>query len=154
PSGWLRPRGMTILRPAEPAFVRLRMMEHCALLKIKDKKPVLAHPEAWVVPGVMACPGPIRQVGVLLPGPTLDAKGRLINRQGYDETTRNFLAREMIELAIPTYPQRECAIEAAGILGALVADFPFESEVDRSRWLCLLLAACCRHLIGRTPLGL
>jgi hypothetical protein len=152
---WERPAGMAVLRPAEPAFVRLRVTAHTLLIK-RDAKGEFkaAHPPPWLAPALLAVPGEIRAIDGLLPGPTLDPEGRLIREPGYDATTRWFLASGVPDLVVPDSPSLDEARAAADVLDALICDFPFASRADRSRWLCLLLAAVCRHLMSITPLGL
>ncbi len=153
-----RPAGLTVLRPASPWAVRERIVPRCFLYKIvagedgpEEKQ---CHPPEWLAPLVLERPGSIRQVEGILPGPTIDTEGRLINARGYDAESRWFLARDLPGLAIPESPGLAEARKAADMLGRLVEDFPFVSEADRARWLTLLLTACARHLIDRTPIGL
>ncbi len=152
------PTGSIVLRPAESAFVRLRITAHCVLMGTDRKgNPKQVNPPAWLAPAVDAAPGNIRPIAGVLPGPTLDHTGRLINTVGYDAPTRFFMGRACPALAMPDFPSLDDARGAAEVLTELVEDFPFadpEQRGELSRWLCLLLAACCRHLIDRTPLGL
>jgi hypothetical protein len=150
----VRPAGLVVLRPAEPAHVRIRISANVQL--VEDRKGAVrpAHAPAWLPAEVQACPGPVRAVEGILPGPTLDGDGRLIDRPGYDAATRWYLGRALPGLSLPERPGREEALAAAAVLRDLVQDFPWQHDSDLSRWLCLLLTACCRHLIDRTPLGL
>jgi hypothetical protein len=147
--------GMVVLQLAEPAYIRLRITNRCYLWKIgKEGEEKHVNPPSWLAHSVAQVPGPIRPIAGLLPGPTLDTDGRLINSVGYDAASRWFMGRCCPSLALPESPTLVEAIASANTLCELVSDFPFAEEADRSRWLCLLLTACCRHLIGRTPLGL
>src|SRR5262249_46518652 len=64
------------------------------------------------------------------------------------------LARALPGLEVPAAPTRHHVEAAVEVLRGLVRDFPWRADADFARWLCLLLTACCRHLIDRTPLGL
>src|SRR5262249_30000634 len=95
---WRRPAGLTLLRPAERAFVRLRITERCLLLAQGKKEVEHKNPPAWLVPAVQAEPGAVRPVEGLLPSPTIDTEVRLIEAPGYDPATRWFLARTLAGL--------------------------------------------------------
>jgi hypothetical protein len=159
-----RPEGLTVLTPAAPALVRCRITAGCRLMTLNKKdEPVQAHPPGWLVPGVEAVPGAIRQIDGLLLGPTLDPDGRLVNAPGYDAQTGLYLARHVPGLEVPAEPTLADAQGCERELRELVADFPWEAcgegegdggERNYTRWLCLLLTAVCRHFVDRTPLGL
>jgi hypothetical protein len=149
-----RPPGLVMLRPAPAAFVRTRITAACYLYRLGDDGQYQVNPPDWLAPQVLASPGAVRQLDGLLLGPTLDADGRLIEARGYDAATRLYLARPLAGLSLPERPGLPEARAAARTLAELVGDFPFATGGDRSRWLCLLLAACCRHLLDKSPLGL
>jgi hypothetical protein len=155
-----RPPRFISLRTAPPAFIRQSIASSCYLFKWSfDKKEddyikVQVHPPAWLPAAVQAKPGAIKVVDGILPGPSLDATGRLISQPGYNQETRWFLTRSMDDFDIFERVSLDEAKRSARILLDLVQDFPFLTFADRVRWLCLLLTACCRHLISRTPLGL
>lgn len=150
-----RPLKLATLAPASAALVRLCICEHCLLQKINEAEEIVqAHPPPWLVQGVMARPGPIPVIDGLLLGPTIGPDGRLINAPGYDAATRWFVARHLPGLALPDVASKQDAREAVAVIRGLVCDFPWASDADFARWLCLLLTACARHLSDKTPLGL
>jgi DNA polymerase-1 len=149
-----KPPGLTVFRAASPALVRNYISESCSLQTWRNNKLVGTHPPDWLPPQVLAVPGRIRTIRGLAQGPTLRPDGGLLNTQGYDAATGLYLARALPGLALPEHPTLADAQQAGRTLYDLVADFPWEQEADFARWLTLLLAAACRHLIDRTPLGM
>lgn len=150
-----RPAMLMTLRPAAPAYVRNRITQRCGLVKKgRDGGFYSANPPAWLAPAVLENPGDIRRVRGVLQGPTLDVEGRLICRPGYDEATGLYLSRGLDGLRLADRPSWDDAAAAAQTLLELVKQFPFRTSSDKSRWLALVLAAACRHLIATTPLGL
>lgn len=156
PSGAVvHPEGSVILKRAATALIRNRITQHCYLrIRSGEGKWRQVAPSNSLCDQVLACPGAIRHIDTVFQGPTIDHLGRLVNRAGYDAETRSFLAHPVVGLKLPESPTLDDARKAADVLSRLVIDFPFEEEGDRIRYLTLLLSACARHLIDRTPLGL
>jgi DNA polymerase-1 len=149
-----KPPGLTVFRAASPALVRNYISESCSLQTRRNNKLVGTHSPDWLPSQVLAVPGRIRTIRGLAQGPTLRPDGGLLNVQGYDAATGLYLARALPGLALPERPTRADARRAEETLRDLVAEFPWAGDGDYPRWLTLLLAAVCRHLIDRTPLGL
>lgn len=86
--------------------------------------------------------------------PTLRPDYSILSEPGYDAATRLYLMPDKT-LRMPTIPERptkEQAAEAIDLLAALLVNFPFVSEVDRSVALSALITPVCRGAMTVVPL--
>lgn len=116
--------------------------------------------------GWSRCDPPVRIVNALLKAqryahlPHLDGfarqpyfckgSGKLISTSGYAPEARIYAAFDGKHL-VPSNPSREAALAALAELKALLREFPFASEHDRSAALCAILTAAVRASLPLAP---
>lgn len=89
----------------------------------------------------------------LLDAPTLRADGSVLSRPGYDRATGLLLEPGPCRFPeVPLHAGKEDARAALGLLGGLIADFPFVGPVDRSVALSAMLTAAIRRSLSTAPL--
>ncbi|MCB8881678.1 hypothetical protein ACELLULO517_15630 [Acidisoma cellulosilytica] len=85
--------------------------------------------------------------------PTLRGDGSILDQPGFDETTGLLLDHRGVQFPeVPQAPSRDDALVALGALKALIKDFPFVANADRSVALSMLLTACVRRSLRTAPL--
>jgi putative DNA primase/helicase len=86
--------------------------------------------------------------------PTLRPDYSILCEPGYDAETRLYLMpdKALVMPDIPEHPTKEDAAEAIDLLTALLVNFPFVSEVDRSVALSALITPVCRGAMAVSPL--
>jgi primase-polymerase (primpol)-like protein len=115
---------------------------------------VQVRPPQWLIEAVAThChyPGVRRVLAVVeCPYPRLD--GSIVDTPGYDPATGTIYWPSMKFRAVPAYPSREQAREAAGRLLAVFRQFPFASDEDRAVCLAGILTVIARPIIdGPVP---
>ncbi len=86
--------------------------------------------------------------------PILRADGSLLARAGYDEATRLYVEGRFPEVVLPDQPSLEDAQQAAEILLAPFAEFPFVDELlDKAVLLAYLFTLALRALLPTAPLS-
>ena len=89
----------------------------------------------------------------IIGAPTLRADGSILSTPGYDKRSGLLLDPAGVTFpAIPERPSRAAAETALGILGDIIAGFPFVTPADRSVALALLLTAVVRRSLRTAPL--
>lgn len=120
------------------------------------KKEVRANPSKDVAAIIASRVGQWRfpVVAGVITTPTLRPDGSVLHRPGYDPDTRLYVMHDptLRPSYIPLEPTREDADRAIGILNALVDEFPFVSDVDRSVALSALITPVVRGAISVAPL--
>lgn len=116
---------------------------------------VRVNPPPWVVKTLKERVGRLRFpiLTNVINAPTLRADGTLLSAPGYDPTTGLFF--DLRGLAFPdirTSPSRADAERALAVLDALIDQFPFVNEADRSVALSAILTACVRQSLATSPL--
>jgi len=149
--------GLTQLRTVSKASARVIMEERAVFLEERRGKDgptmkrcrvddrlvdaVLAMPERWG--------GVIREVRAVHRLPVLRIDGSMIG-EGYDPDSKL-----LVDFSGATYPEpkttREAAVKAVEWLEDLVCDFPWESELDRSTMVALLITATMRRTFRLCP---
>ena len=90
-------------------------------------------------------------VGVIAT-PTMRRDGTILDRHGYDDSTRMFLLNTVKLPPMPENPTRQDALQALELLKELLTDFPFCSEASRAVALSMLLTPVVRACMAATPL--
>jgi hypothetical protein len=152
----VRDEGATTIRTHTAATLDQELSTIARFERPGEKGPERCAPPGKVVRALLdagAWPGVRPLVGVAS-GPILRPDGSVADAPGYDEPTGYFLAVDPTErVSIPESPTRADAIRERDEILAVVSDFPFLSEADRSAWLALLLTLLARSAIdGPCPL--
>jgi hypothetical protein len=92
-----------------------------------------------------------RLVGVITT-PTLRPDGSMLSEPGYDSATGLLLVSPPPMPTIPERPSRDVALAALGHLDALLDEFPFVSDADRSVGLSALMTPVARGAMQVVPL--
>ncbi|ACI52289.1 conserved hypothetical protein [Gluconacetobacter diazotrophicus PA1 5] len=95
---------------------------------------------------------PFPVIAGVITTPTLRPDGSVLMAPGYDPATRLYHVDDpTLELCLPE-PTREAAMRALARLEALLAEFPFVAEADRSVALAGILTAVVRGMMPVSPL--
>ena len=89
----------------------------------------------------------------ILEVPSVTLQGRLLDEQGYDESTGYFCSFDpSLASGINTNATKEDALEALEYISNVVFDdFPFGSDLDRSCAIAFLLTAFVRRFLDKAP---
>lgn len=147
------------VRPMPTPILRERISEVCNLHSWKpingEMKLSPAHPPDWCVKNV-ANRGEykgFRLIMGVVETPTIRRDGTILDRPGYDRSTRLYLAPSCKVPRIPDAPTQDDAVQAMRRIDGLVADFPWRSKADRSVWVAALFTTVARECVdGCTPL--
>jgi len=154
-----RPAGALTIRPHTPASLRTTVARVANLMRFD------ARAKAWVscdakdslLQAILAAgeyPG-IPVLRGVTTAPELRPDGTILDVPGFDDATGLFYAPGAEYPAVPERPTREQAQAALAALLEAVADFPFQTEADRSAWLASLLTMVLRCVFtGPAPLFL
>jgi hypothetical protein len=119
---------------------------------------VPSHPPRDVVETIMARQGlwKFRSLAGVISTPTLRPDGSVLDKPGYDETTKLYLFETVKLPSMPMHPTQYDAEEALALLDALLDDFPFISDEDgatpsRSVALSLLISPTVRGCMDVAP---
>lgn len=96
----------------------------------------------------------LRNLTGFVEAPTVTLAGRLLDQPGFDTETGLFLAFETIPSysAPPAVPGMELAAKAISNLLALVAEFPFVDDSDRSAFLAGIMTGLLRRMLPAAPM--
>lgn len=96
----------------------------------------------------------LRELVGFVEAPTVTLDGRLLTEPGHDKETGLFLAFEAIPGYVPPpdRPTMDEAADAAERLLALVAEFPFVDDADRSAMLAGALTGLLRRVLPAAPM--
>jgi putative DNA primase/helicase len=95
---------------------------------------------------------PFPVIAGVITTPTLRPDGSVLMAPGYDPATRLYHVDDpTLELCLPE-PTRDAAARALARLEALLAEFPFAAETDRSVALAGILTAVVRGMMPVSPL--
>lgn len=83
--------------------------------------------------------------------PFIRADGTICNDQGYDETSRIYLA-STARVDVPDNPTPDDVEAAVALIDDLIVDFPLATASDRAHVFAFLLTLVTRHLVPLTPL--
>jgi Primase C terminal 2 (PriCT-2) len=159
--------GKTVLKqtPGGPTIIHLsEAVLGCYLTRNADfyqfriangePQAVDVHPPDWLIRATATrklWPG-LRELAGVVEAPFLRPDGSVVETPGYDPVTRTFYRPSIEFPGIPDRPTQADAIAAWGRLKALVRQFPFESEADRTVWGAALLSTIGRPAIdGPVP---
>lgn len=149
--------GLTQLQKVSKASARVIMEERAVFVQERRGKngPVMQRcsVDDRLVDAVIGMPdrwsGVIREVRAVHRLPVLRMDGSLIG-EGYDADTKL-----LVDFSGATYPEpkttREAAVKAVEWLEDLVCDFPWETELDRSTMVALLITATMRRTFNLCP---
>lgn len=149
--------GLTQLQKVSKASARVIMEERAVFVQERRGKngPVMHRRSVddRLVDAVIGMPdrwsGVIREVRAVHRLPVLRMDGSLIG-EGYDADTKL-----LVDFSGATYPEpkttREAAVKAVEWLEDLVCDFPWETELDRSTMVALLVTATMRRTFNLCP---
>lgn len=84
--------------------------------------------------------------------PVMRPDGSLLERPGYDASTRLYAAFEPIALDVPEHPTQTQVEAARDLLLELVCDFPFVDQASRANALAALLTMPLRPMFPCAPL--
>ncbi|WP_170404453.1 bifunctional DNA primase/polymerase [Ruegeria arenilitoris] len=90
----------------------------------------------------------LKQVSIV---PTFTSDGRLLNENGFDETSGIFLDLQ-VSVDVPTEPTRQQVWSALRQLWTPISQFPFEDKSDKVHALAMMLEPYMRDMFGPTPL--
>ncbi|HMO13033.1 MAG TPA: hypothetical protein PKA83_02800 [Pirellulaceae bacterium] len=159
--GVILPAGTARIRPLPTAQLVLRIADSVKLIRESEteseglvRKQV--QPEKWLVDGV-ATRGyweHVRKLEGITTSPTIRPDGSILQRAGWDQKTKLlYLPGKAKFDSVPESPSLSDAQSAVAELQEVVADFPFESDSDRSAWLAMVLTMIGRPAItGCCPL--
>lgn len=145
--------GQLTIRGMHPATLRERITQACQLyVKVRDAngehRISPRPPPKWLVEAIYnrgfygGCLSPLFG---LVQAPTIRTDGSILQTRGYDKSSGLFYSPLGDFPVVPANPTRDDARAAADLLGAVVKDFPFLADADRSAWLSMVLS-----MIGRT----
>lgn len=149
--------GLTQLQKVSKASARVIMEERAVFVQERRGKngPVMhrCSVDDRLVDAVIGMPdrwsGVIREVRAVHRLPVLRMDGSLIG-EGYDADTKL-----LVDFSGATYPEpkttRGAAVKAVEWLEDLVCDFPWETELDRSTMVALLVTATMRRTFNLCP---
>jgi putative DNA primase/helicase len=103
---------------------------------------ILAGQDGWLFPSV---------AGVIT-SPTLRPDGSILATEGYDPTTKLYVAKIPKMPPIPATLTKEDAARALSYLEALLTEFPFEDAASRSVALSGVLTTVCRGAFPVAPM--
>ena len=90
----------------------------------------------------------LKQVSIV---PTFTHDGRLLNENGFDESSGIFLDLQ-VSVDVPQEPTRRQVWSALRQLWTPISQFPFEDKSDKAHALAMILEPYMRDLFGPTPL--
>lgn len=125
--------------------------------KTKTRALAAAHPPEWAVRALhqRGTWDGIPELAGVIEWPLVRPNGEILTSSGYDPTSGILYAPSPGADVAPFLeaPTQAAAVQAAGVLLAVVEDFPFATEIDRSAWLASLLTPLARHAFdGPAPL--
>lgn len=153
-----RPGGTVGLHTVDAAFLTESFTRTARWMKwdsrLKDWKAMNAPEQAantylarvghWNVPHLWS----------VLAAPTLRPDGTVLQKPGYDEATRSWYSPQGVPFPqIPDEPTRDDAEAALKLLRDTFKSFPWESGVDESVFMALLLTGLVRRSLPSAPLG-
>ncbi|HEX2526760.1 MAG TPA: hypothetical protein VHL31_10755 [Geminicoccus sp.] len=107
-----------------------------------------------VIAGVGNWPN-VRTLRAVVQSPTIKPDGSILSRPGYDPDTGLFLdLGGMVFPEVPDQPTKDEALASLKYLKAIVQDFPFATDADRSAWLAYLITAVVRTIVRAAPMTL
>jgi hypothetical protein len=108
----------------------------------------------YAVPRCEAAPegAEIKPLIAFVPHPTLRADGTMIEKVGYDPSSRLFLTSSVDGLRVDRGLSQKAAREAMTVLRAPFSEYPWASEVDRAVFCAALFTVGLRHLFDVAPL--
>lgn len=122
----------------------------------RRKREVAADPPGIVADVILARVGQwkLPSVAGVITTPTLRPDGTILHQAGYDPVTRLYQVVDpnLIPAYIPDRPTIQDARDALGILDALVDEFPFVSDADRSVALSAMITPIVRGAVTVAPL--
>lgn len=90
----------------------------------------------------------IRRIAAVTTSPTFRPDGTVVQTPGYDAGS-GLLYRPSIRFpSVPDRPSRSDAMKSASELMAVVGDFEFAGDADRSAWLAYVITLASRYAIG------
>jgi hypothetical protein len=139
-----------------------RLRHHAAAMGrwIKSGKtgPVSCRPPMDVVKNMLAMPDiPLPVLTRIVTVPVFTSSGVLVQTPGYDHVAKIYYQpydpAAMAEVKVPMNPMKADVNAAKAAIDALIAEFPFVSDADRTHAVALCLLPIVRDLIeGPTPL--
>ncbi len=105
------------------------------------------------VAGSVGYAGGPRNIVGLLPGPTIDQAGMLVNAAGYCKIDgRGWYLPSLVQgLSIPDLPTIDDCKKAERKIWSAVRFFEWRDELDYPKWLCALFAIILRPLFSTCP---
>lgn len=150
--------GSAAIRQVRSAYLREKLTERVAFVKVKDGQLIPAHPPDWTCSALIERPSwpGVRTLAGIQSTPVLRPDGSVRTTPGYDAKTGiYFLPTRGASWSddIGGRPTRETAREAADRLLEVVCDFPFSGDAHRAAYLAALLSPIARTAFdGPTPL--
>jgi len=150
------PAGMARIRPLPTGQIPLRIADACQLMQEREVEGeverVAVPPQRWLIDGI-ATRGDwgsyVRRLSGVITAPTIRPDGTILQSAGYDGKTGLLYIPSATKFpTVPDKPSLADAQRAGAELLAVVKDFPFVDDVDRSAWLALVLS-----LIGRSAIA-
>ena len=149
------------LRPMDSAGLAAVFAEVANWRKAKKETVVVAGVPVWLGARGRAHAGKAgvtsaRSIEGVLPGPTINEKGDLINGGGYCLINGKgwYAAGSVLGLEIPDVPTLADCQAAEEVIRCVVQYFPWKVPLDYHKWLTGLLAAVTRPLVDATPMML
>lgn len=135
--------GLPRIAALRKPIIRERISQACSLFEagLKGKiSPV--RPHMWIVDAVEARNDytGIPEIRGVCCNPTLRADGSVLQTPGFDTKSGLFYKPTTNFERVKNHPTRRDAENAIDDFFHLVSEFPFQSDADRSAWLCLLLS--------------
>lgn len=156
--GVSRPRGALILHPVDGAHL-VELATRAALHERYDSRSegyrICDCPRRAVESYLSRGSWPeLRSLAGIVETPTATPQGRVLDQPGYDEETGLFLALGSIPgyEAPPVKPSMKAASAAAARLLALVSEFPFVDDTDKSAFLAGVLTGLLRRMLPAAPM--
>ena len=84
--------------------------------------------------------------------PMIDAHGRVLMKAGYNAANKLYADFDEHAYAVPLAPTKEDAFKALAELEALLEEFPFDADCDRSAALSAILTAVVRSQLKLAPM--